>query len=345
MVKRGLLIGCNYPGSNAELAGCVRDVHGWYEILTDFYGFEPENIKLLIDTDDEYEQPTGKNIKSNLKKLVAESGEGDVLFLHFSGHGVQVPDDDIGEEADGMDEALCPCDFNFIIDDDMREIITPLNPGCKFTFVSDCCHSGGMLDHEEVVISGDADEDVEKYGDPQQAREINLGALAEAELDQKNRAISHELLGQLLESKAGEQAIEVAANQTRNMLFALFGDDSSNAAASMKSTSEAHYVGAGVKPSEESRIDHNKGILITGCQSMETSADVTGQDGSNFGALSHTFQKVIRRHHENNPGTPITYRKAVLKVRKLLNNSGFSQNPCLECSEDNADSPFIDHSS
>lgn len=41
----------------------------------------------------------------------------------------QVPDDDIGEEADGMDEAICPCDFNMIIDDDMREIIEPLDPG------------------------------------------------------------------------------------------------------------------------------------------------------------------------------------------------------------------------
>lgn len=24
----------------------------------------------------------------------------------------------------------------------------------KFTMVSDCCHSGGMLDHHEIVISG-----------------------------------------------------------------------------------------------------------------------------------------------------------------------------------------------
>jgi metacaspase-1 len=30
--------------------------------------------------------------------------------MHYSGHGTQIPDDD-GDEADGMDEALCPVDY------------------------------------------------------------------------------------------------------------------------------------------------------------------------------------------------------------------------------------------
>lgn len=85
------------------------------------------------------------------------------------------------------------------------------------------------------------------------------------------------------------------------------------------------------------------GILITGCQAAETSADVKAADGQSFGALSHTFQKVIRRHRLKRPDEPITYRQAVLKVRKLLASSGFTQHPCLECSEANADSPFLEH--
>ena len=129
MVKRALLVGCNYPGTNAALNGCIGDVVGWKAILEEFYGFDPANIQVLIDTDPTYERPTGKNIKDALKNLVSVSQDGDVLFFHFSGHGVQVPDDDPDEEADGMDEALCPCDFNMIIDDDMREIINPLDPG------------------------------------------------------------------------------------------------------------------------------------------------------------------------------------------------------------------------
>lgn len=56
------------------------------------------------------------------------------------------------------------------------------------------------------------------------------------------------------------------------------------------------------------------GILITGCQSFETSADVTGKDGRAFGALSHTVTKIVRRHQEKYPDVPITCRQLVLKV-------------------------------
>ena len=34
-----------------------------------------------------------------------------------------------------------------------------MNPKAKFTMISDCCHSGGMLDHKEVVIDGDKKDD------------------------------------------------------------------------------------------------------------------------------------------------------------------------------------------
>eukprot|EP00803_Ostreobium_quekettii_P009985 evm.model.scf_4042.2 EVM.evm.TU.scf_4042.2 scf_4042:4871-9058(-) len=339
MTKRALLVGCNYPGTNAELNGCIGDVWGWKSILEECYGFDPDNIKVLIDTDDDYPKPTGKNIKDALREAVGESGDGDILVFHFSGHGVQVPDDDEGEEADGMDEAICPCDFNMIIDDDMREILGPLDPGCKFTMISDCCHSGGMLDHEEVVISGDADDDTEAYGDPQQAREINLADVGD--FDAKNRAIDANMLTNLLTQTVAQQGLDLVEKKARNMLASLFGMDSSNAASAYKSTPSASYSRAGQKP-EDGKIDPNKGILITGCQSTETSADVTGNEGNCFGALSHTFQNVVRRHHQNHPGEPITYRQATLKVRKLLNSSGFSQNPCLECSDANADSNFIE---
>lgn len=89
MVKRALLVGCNYPGTNAELSGCVGDVWGWKSLLEDCYGFDPDNIKVYIDTDGDYPKPTGKNIKDALKEAVAQSGDGDILFFHFSGHGVQ----------------------------------------------------------------------------------------------------------------------------------------------------------------------------------------------------------------------------------------------------------------
>ena len=63
MAKRALLIGCNYPGSDMELRGCINDVMGQKKLLTSMYGFDEADIIIMIDTDESYEQPTGKNIK------------------------------------------------------------------------------------------------------------------------------------------------------------------------------------------------------------------------------------------------------------------------------------------
>ncbi|GMH39205.1 hypothetical protein BSKO_07103 [Bryopsis sp. KO-2023] len=351
--KRALLCGCNYTGTPAELKGCVNDVLNWYSLLESSFGFPTEEITVLIDEDVEgknYDKSTGKNIKQHLTRLVEVSKPGDMVFFQFSGHGVQVPadDDDDDYEPDGLDEALCPTDMNLIVDDDLRDILSGLVDGVKFTMVSDCCHSGGMLDHKEVIIDGEADDDVKTFSDPHKAREIFLSDLnvdteKKDDISFKNRAIDVSTMEAVLRDMAKEQdgseKIDVAAQRMRGTLFALYGNDASNAA-THKINHVGQYAGAGKKP-ESGLIRPDKGILITGCQAHETSADVTGKDGRAFGALSHTVTKIVRRHREKYPDKPITCRQLVLKVRKLLNNSGFEQNPCLECSDSNADANFI----
>jgi hypothetical protein len=69
MAKRALLCGCNYPGSAHALNGCVNDVHAMHTMLTTHFGFSPENITKLIDTDPSSEQPTGANIKVTRKLI------------------------------------------------------------------------------------------------------------------------------------------------------------------------------------------------------------------------------------------------------------------------------------
>lgn len=165
-IKRALLVGCNYPKTRAELSGCVNDVEAWSELLIDCFGFSKENITILADDGDKgHGRPTGKNIKDHLTQIVQDSRAGDIVFFEFSGHGVQVPADEGGDyEEDGLDEALCPTDLNLIVDDDLRAILSALNPGVKFTMVSDCCHSGGMLDHEEIIIEGGKDQTHSHHG-------------------------------------------------------------------------------------------------------------------------------------------------------------------------------------
>ncbi|KAJ1502340.1 Ca(2+)-dependent cysteine protease [Coelomomyces lativittatus] len=81
--------------------------------------------------------------------LVDQAMPGDSLFLHFSGHGYQVKDIS-GDELDGYDEAILPCDFEtegYILDDVLYDILVrPLKEGVRLTVVFDSCHSGTALD-------------------------------------------------------------------------------------------------------------------------------------------------------------------------------------------------------
>ena len=72
-----VLIGINYPGTKAELRGCVNDVRRMYKCLVERYGFSEEDITVLIDTDDSYTKPTGKNIRKALADLVGSADSGD----------------------------------------------------------------------------------------------------------------------------------------------------------------------------------------------------------------------------------------------------------------------------
>ena len=88
--------------------------------------------------------PDGKNIRAALNELVDGSKPGDILFIHYSGHGTQVPVDGFtGDlEPDNCDEALVPSDMNLILDDDLKEIFKKVPKGVDLTFIADCCHSG-----------------------------------------------------------------------------------------------------------------------------------------------------------------------------------------------------------
>ena len=47
---------------------------------------------------------------------------------------LQIPSED--DEDDSKDEAICPTDMHEILDDDLREILSPLAEGVKFIMIS-----------------------------------------------------------------------------------------------------------------------------------------------------------------------------------------------------------------
>merc|ERR1711957_957629 len=65
-----------------------------------------------------------------------------------------------GDELDGEDETLIPCDFETagqITDDELyEELVQVLPNGCRLWVVFDCCHSGTALDlRYRVQIASD----------------------------------------------------------------------------------------------------------------------------------------------------------------------------------------------
>jgi len=61
-------------------------------------GFEEKDMLILMD-DGHHHSPTRKNIMDAFDRIVQYSNAGDVVFIHYSGHGGRVRDtsgDEVG---------------------------------------------------------------------------------------------------------------------------------------------------------------------------------------------------------------------------------------------------------
>ena len=133
--RRAVCIGIDdYPAS--PLHGCVNDATDWSAALGAL-GFDTE---LLTNG-----QATRNGLVRAISDLIEGSLPGDVLVLQYAGHGTHVDDVDGDETDDDQDEALVPFDYasgNFLIDDDIGDLLDRVPPGVNFTCFMDCCHSG-----------------------------------------------------------------------------------------------------------------------------------------------------------------------------------------------------------
>lgn len=119
------------------------------------------------------EQATKARIVAAFKSLTNRCQRGDVVYIHFSGHGQQVTDVNGDEWPDSLDEAWIPYDAyltygkkdkgeKHLIDDEINVLLAAIknkigNNG-KILVVVDACHSGdssrGDGDDEDDVIRG-----------------------------------------------------------------------------------------------------------------------------------------------------------------------------------------------
>lgn len=135
---KALVVAINdYP--DCPLQGCVQDASTMQLIWSDVLLVDPSCIRIILNKD-----ATTANYKDACRWL-ADVKENEFALHHFSGHGVQVP----GREADGLDEAVCPYDFDWspdrmITDDDFFKIFWEMPNDVRFYWSSDSCHSGDL---------------------------------------------------------------------------------------------------------------------------------------------------------------------------------------------------------
>lgn len=75
---------------------------------------------LILLDDGRAHAPTRRNIEDAFARICQYSQDGDVVWVHYSGHGGRVRDVS-GDEEDGYDSTLIPVDFRSsgqILDDD-----------------------------------------------------------------------------------------------------------------------------------------------------------------------------------------------------------------------------------
>lgn len=109
--------------------------------LASMMGFD--NVVQLRDR-----QATLDNVRKALAGLAQGTGASDRVLIYFSGHGMQVPDDN-GDEADKMDEALVLSDVRaesgrvagVLLDDEFDKLLARI-PAAQVTVLIDACHSG-----------------------------------------------------------------------------------------------------------------------------------------------------------------------------------------------------------
>jgi metacaspase-1 len=132
--KRALLFGINKYGGGHDLQGCINDIEDVKSKLNkEFPGFD---ISMYKDS-----QVTGKLFFDTIKAALLVMRAGDILYIHYSGHGCQIPS---SVEANGYHEALYLFDGAFI--DDQVQTLQAITPDGAIVIAKfDSCFSGDML--------------------------------------------------------------------------------------------------------------------------------------------------------------------------------------------------------
>ncbi|QIX01897.1 hypothetical protein AMS68_007414 [Peltaster fructicola] len=290
--KKSLLIGINYVGSQHALQGCHQDVNNMREFLTAM-GYPSDSRSQVVMRDDGNTDPrgpmfpNGHNLLAAMQWLVSEPNT--VNFLHYSGHGGQVPSEGYG--SSGFSDTIVPVDFerggqipsNIL----HRTLVSSLPANSTLFIVLDCCHSGSALELPYVFR---ADEN----GNVNMMDNVKTGMLLMGEA-------SHLIQGGFTIDKVGEakQLLAGATDFFRGLTH---------------KPAETDQYGLG--ESKTADTYRNEGMrnvwMYSGCRDDQTSADASIQ-GSHVGAMSWAFLESMKRY-----GTGQSYLQVLQNTRQIL---------------------------
>lgn len=158
--KRALLIGINaYPEPTTSLHGCLTDVDLQRELLIHRFSFNPRDIIELSDRTPD--KPTRANILQVFEEeLIAGTKAGDVVVVHYSGHGSRMIDLR-PLRSDGLVGTILPGDLPGPggkgdapdISERSLFLLSRLIPTEALTVVLDCCFSGSSTRGNALVRS------------------------------------------------------------------------------------------------------------------------------------------------------------------------------------------------
>lgn len=163
--KRALLIGISHYPQTTKSNPCTwTNIHGCNDVRLLRGTLQKQGFRITTLTN---AQATASHIRRALKRLCQQATKGDMVVIHFSGHG-QPFEDLSGDEADGWDEAIVPYDAKkcysrtytgrcHIIDDELERYInslrTTVGPRGFVYVVLDACHMGGASRDESETDS------------------------------------------------------------------------------------------------------------------------------------------------------------------------------------------------
>lgn len=162
MSQYAVLVGCNYYAlgntQNNVLFGCCNDVRNVRDLLQSIYHFPQNNITLLSD-DQDPALPTFSskaNILNTVHSMIAKAQPGDILYFHYSGHGMLTQrQNTINIMYPNASDCIIPTDVlagggydpsKEITDDEWWQIVSTIPAGITLFAVFDSCHSGTQME-------------------------------------------------------------------------------------------------------------------------------------------------------------------------------------------------------